>query len=139
MAAEPTMEESKVELNNKPMTYETIYAGSIHLINTDSSAKHPHQCILFLSTSKDQLIPPKTVESVTYQMHPTSDNKQGWKKSFKDSPFFWSINVYGTFEWLIIVDFKSNTEPNPSFNKSNFVSDNCSYTHKQQQNIQKFT
>ena len=72
----------------QPLTYETIYAGSIHLLNVDPSRGNPHQCILFISTSKDELIAPKTVSRVSYQMHPTEDKKDGYYKEFRESPFF---------------------------------------------------
>jgi len=85
-----------------PFFREPLYVGNLCL---SSTGDRYYRWIIFVSTSDQDIVPPKSVSEVTYTLHPTY--KDPVRKRTK-SPFFLDIEGWGIFEIEVTIRFKNN-------------------------------
>eukprot|EP01084_Bolivina_argentea_P043433 80032_1 len=79
-----------------------LYIGNLHkLIST--SSRNSHQWTMFISTSRYQLTPPKTIKEVVYYLHPTFSMSECTQNK---SPFYLQRKGWGTFQVEAKIVFK---------------------------------
>lgn len=79
-----------------------LFIGNLHSIDDDAQ-RNKHKWQMFVSTSKESLIPPRTIEKVEYTLHDTFRNPVREKT---ESPFYLNAKGYGEFMVKARIQFK---------------------------------
>merc|ERR1712048_1413490 len=80
-----------------------LYIGNI-CEELDAQQRNRYKWTMFLSASKERLVPPRTVKKVTYSLHPTFRQSECPKRK---SPFFLPRRGWGTFDVDAKIEFKT--------------------------------
>ena len=79
-----------------------LFIGNLHSKN-EGVRRNKHKWEMFISTSKERLIPPRTIEKVEYTLHETFKNPV---RERTESPFYLKTNGYGEFMVKARIQFK---------------------------------
>ena len=81
---------------------EDIFIGNMHELDPKEN-KNKHIWTMFVSTNKDKLVIPQSIESVTYDLHPTFRPSQ---ITIKDAPYLLARQGWGYFDVGVSIKFK---------------------------------
>lgn len=101
------MDEKKDDENIR----EVLYIGNLWRYRklgpnaSEESRRCKHSWVMFLSTNPVDIIPPKTVKSVEYQLHPTYVVD---RITLNKSPFILRRSAWGTFNIGVKISFKNS-------------------------------
>eukprot|EP01084_Bolivina_argentea_P201592 344573_1 len=80
-----------------------LYIGNLHELE-ETTARNRHNWTMFISTSKQELIKPKTIKEVIYYLHPTFHPSECTER---ESPFYLRRLGWGTFAVEAKIIFKN--------------------------------
>eukprot|EP01084_Bolivina_argentea_P201591 344572_1 len=80
-----------------------LYIGNLHELE-ETTARNRHNWTMFISTSKQELIKPKTIKNVTYNLHETFTNNV---ITIDEAPFYLKRRGWGIFTIMATIKFKA--------------------------------